>query len=406
MSGLDLRFRALLLSRLKHLRHGRLVIRQGLQAWHFGNSDLASVEVIVVEPRFYRSVVLGGATGAGEAYQRGEWLCSDLVGLIRIVVQNASVLENMNSALSSAKRLFDSLKDSLRPNSLTGARSNIAAHYDLSNAFFSLFLDSNLMYSAALYPSQDATLDEASELKCRAACEKLQLTEQDHLLEIGTGWGGMALYAARHYGCRVTTTTLSREQYEYAAQRVYEEGLEERVTVLNKDYRELEGSYDKLISIEMIEAVGHRYFKQFFGKCAQLLKSDGLALIQAITLSHTRFEKEKNRSDFIRKCIFPGGCLPSSEVIIDGLRGAGAWQLVNLEDMTAHYARTLSDWRERFLGVLPEVRSLGFDDDFIRMWDFYLAYCQAGFEEREIFTVQLVFSGSRWRGISSPQLAY
>jgi cyclopropane-fatty-acyl-phospholipid synthase len=294
-------------------------------------------------------------------------------------------------------RLGLKLSHALKRNTRDGARKNISAHYDLGNDFFRLFLDPTMMYSAALFPTDKTTLEEASIAKLEELCQQLELTSGDHLLEIGTGWGGMAIHAARKYGCRVTTTTISREQYEYACARVREEGLQDRVTVLCEDYRNLRGSFDKLVSIEMIEAVGHDFYSSYFQRCSQLLKPEGKMVIQAITIADQRYAAARDSVDFIQRYIFPGGSLPSVSVIADHLARDTDMQMIHLRDITRDYALTLAHWRERFLQAQSAVRDMGFDQTFMRMWEFYLAYCEGGFRERIIGTVQLAFAKPGYR---------
>jgi cyclopropane-fatty-acyl-phospholipid synthase len=289
------------------------------------------------------------------------------------------------------------LAHSLNRNTRKGSRKNIAAHYDLGNDFFHLFLDPTMMYSAAVFDTSEATLEDASQAKLNEICLQLELTPDDHLVEIGTGWGGMAIHAATHYGCRVTTTTISREQYEYARQRVAELGLTDRITVLCEDYRNLTGQFDKLVSVEMIEAVGHQFYGNYFARCSALLKPSGKMVIQAITISDQRYRQARDTVDFIKRFIFPGGCLPSLAVIADHIARDTDMQIVHLRDITQDYARTLACWRERFTEQLEAVRRMGFDDHFIRMWEFYLCYCEGGFRERIIGTVQLSFAKPGYR---------
>lgn len=282
-------------------------------------------------------------------------------------------------------------------NTKEGSRNNISAHYDLGNGFFTLFLDQSMMYSSAIYPQCDASLAEAAEFKLQRVCEKLQLKPQDHLLEIGTGWGGLAIYAATHYGCRVTTTTISREQYDFACARIKSLGLEDRIKVLFDDYRDLQGQFTKLVSIEMIEAVGHEHYDQYFSTCSALLAPDGLMLIQAITIADQRYEQAKKSVDFIQRYIFPGGSLPSIAVIAESIKRNTDLTIVQMEDIGEHYAQTLKHWREAFLAKLEQVRAQGFDERFIRMWEFYLCYCEGGFMERSIGTAQLLFAKPGYR---------
>jgi cyclopropane-fatty-acyl-phospholipid synthase len=289
-----------------------------------------------------------------------------------------------------------------RRNTLKGSRRNIGAHYDLGNELFELFLDNTMMYSCGIFPHPQATLEEASETKLAHICKKLQLGPTDHVLEIGTGWGGFALYAAKHYGCRVTTTTISRQQYDYARQRVADAGLEDRITLLFDDYRQLHGSYDKLVSIEMIEAIGHRQFDTYFAKCSALLKAEGMMLLQSITIADQRYPAAKKAVDFIQRHIFPGGCLPSVAALSDAIARKTDMRIFHLEDIGPHYAATLHHWRERFLAGLEQVRRLGYPERFIRMWEYYLCYCEGGFRQQSIGAVQLLLikPGSRRQPLS------
>lgn len=385
----------ILFTRLTRLRVGHLKVEESGKTYTFGQADRDSpivAKIKIHDPAAYSKILFGGATGAGEAYMLNAWSSPELVEVIRLFVANKRYLSNMDSAWSWLKKNLHSLGGCLRINTLAGSRKNIAAHYDLSNDFFKIFLDRSLMYSSAMFPEADVSLDAASFIKLDHICNRLNLSTDDHLLEIGSGWGGMAIHAAKHYGCRVTTTTISEQQYELARERVAGEGLADRVTVLMQDYRELAGSYDKIVSIEMVEAVGHRYYGEFFSCCSRLLRPRGLMLMQAITTQDQRFEREKNKSDFIRKYIFPGGCLPSNEVIMKNIAGYTDMHLVGLEDITSDYAKTLAEWRHRFFAKIDEVKSLGFDDIFIRMWDFYLCYCEGGFRERVINTAQFLFA--------------
>jgi cyclopropane-fatty-acyl-phospholipid synthase len=322
----------------------------------------------------------------------GHWSCSDLVALVRIMVLNMDVLSMMDLRNAALRGVVERLGNLARRNSRDGARRNIAAHYDLSNDFFATFLDPTMMYSSAIFRDASQPLEEAAVAKLRHIGDRLELRPEDHLLEIGAGWGGMAEFAAREYGCRVTTTTLSREQYEFTLQRVRQAGLENRITVLMEDYRDLQGQYDKLVSIEMIEAVGHEYYRNYFEKCASLLRPDGLMLIQAITISDQRYDRARRKVDFIQRYIFPGGCLPSNSVIASHVARFTDMQIVGMEDITQDYALTLEHWRQRFLRQSRTISDAGFSDAFIRMWDYYLAYCQGGFMERVIHTAQFLIA--------------
>lgn len=380
---------------LTNVKVGHLCIEEEGALYCFGQPrEQASLvaHVLVERPWAYRYFVFGGSIGSGEAYMQGAWHSPDLTQVIRLMAANMAVVEQMDSGWSFTRSLAASLFHRFHSNSKSGSRRNIAAHYDLGNDFFSLFLDPNMLYSAAIYPDEHTSLHQASIHKLRHICQRLQLHSSDHLLEIGTGWGGMAIFAAKHYGCRVTTTTLSLAQYDFAREWVRREGLEARVTVLLKDYRELAGQYDKLVSIEMIEAVGHKFYPQYFAICNRLLTPSGLMLLQAITISDQRYTAASGSADFIQRYIFPGGSLPSLGVIGQHVAKHSDMQLVGLQDITLHYARTLAHWREAFTARLEDVKAQGFDETFIKMWEFYLCYCEGGFRERVIGTSQLLLA--------------
>lgn len=386
--------RSILFRKLRDLQRGRIVIHEGEQQHSFGddNSNALTAEVVVTDPAFYPTVVFSGSIGSAESYMQQQWHTPDLLTLVRVMVLNMSVLQKLDQGSLLLARLMNKMLHLRNRNTEEGSRKNIAAHYDLSNEFFASFLDPSMMYSAAIFHDASQSLHEASLNKLTHICERLQLQPQDHLLEIGTGWGAMAIHAAKYYGCKVTTTTLSQEQYDFACERVKAEGLQDRITLLLSDYRDLQGQYDKLVSIEMIEAVGHEYYSSYFSKCSSLLKPQGLMLIQAITISDQRYESAKRSVDFIQRYIFPGGCLPSNEVIARHVRKDTDMQIVGLEDITFDYALTLAHWRAGFLEKADQIESMGFSRSFIRMWDFYLAYCQGGFMERVIHTAQILMA--------------
>jgi cyclopropane-fatty-acyl-phospholipid synthase len=392
--------RQLLLALLGRLHRGSLLLVEDNTEQVFGEPrQYAAVQATIVirDPAAFTMVLGGGSLGAGEAYMQGLWESPDLLQVIRLFVLNMDLLNRMDSSGSWPRRIAARVFHLLRRNTLQGSRANISAHYDLSNDFFKLFLDPTMAYSAAIYTPETTTLQQASENKFRHICQRLQLKPADHLLEIGTGWGGLAIHAARHHGCRVTTTTLSKEQAAHARAWIEREGLADRITVLEQDYRELTGQYDKLVSIEMIEAVGAEYYAGYFRQVSGLLKSNGLALIQAITISDQRFADSLGNTDFIKRYIFPGGQLPSNAVIAGHVASDTDMQLIGLEDITHDYARTLRAWRESFQAVLPEVRRLGFDETFIRMWRFYLCFCEGGFMERVIHTGQFLMAKPDFR---------
>jgi len=384
-----------LLKALAQLESGRLVIEDNGEVYEFGEpADSAEViaHISVHHPSIYRALMFKGSIGAGEAYMLGAWSSPNLVNVIRLFTINIDMLNNMDNQSSIGHKISSKLFHVMNANTLTGSRKNISAHYDLGNNFFSLFLDPTMMYSSAIFPHEEASLEEASLFKLDSICRKLQLSADDHLVEIGTGWGGLAIHAAKNYGCKVTTTTISKEQYAFACEAVKREGLEDKVTLLLEDYRDLTGKYDKLVSIEMIEAVGHEYYESYFEKCSSLLKPEGLMLIQAITIADQRYEYAKKSVDFIQRYIFPGGCLPSNEVIANCVSKKTDMQIVNLHDIGFDYAKTLAEWRKRFFSQMDEVVSMGYDDVFCRMWEFYLCYCEGGFSERAISTAQIVFA--------------
>jgi cyclopropane-fatty-acyl-phospholipid synthase len=396
--------RDLCLRVLANIKTGSLTLHDGSETFRFGSTEDADqphAEVHVHDRALYRQMLSGGSIATGEAYMQGTWTSPDLVAVMRLFSANLATLDMIESGQSWLATLGLKLSHALNRNTRTGSRKNISAHYDLGNDFFKLFLDPTMMYSSALFPSADASLEEASIAKLDELCRQLELRSEDHLLEIGTGWGGMAIHAARHYGCRVTTTTISRQQYEYACDQVQQAGLQDRVTVLCEDYRNLTGRYDKLVSIEMIEAVGHAFYSNYFQRCSALLKPEGKMVIQAITIADQRYDAARRSVDFIQRYIFPGGCLPSVAVISDHLARDTDMQMVHLRDITADYALTLAHWRERFMAVQETVLRQGFDRSFIRMWEFYLAYCEGGFRERIIGTVQLAFAKPGYRFASS-----
>jgi cyclopropane-fatty-acyl-phospholipid synthase len=392
--ALDRALRARLMERLRDLRHGRLVIEDARGRMTLGRGGAAGLcaHVRVDDPALYRALATSGAVGSGESYIRGHWRCDDLVALMRLLVRNRDLLDGLEHGSARVGGWLLRAWSALKPNTRRGSREHIAAHYDLGNEFFSLFLSPDLMYSAALWAGDDDTLEAASTRKLDAICTSLALCPGDRVIEIGTGWGGFALHAARRYGCHVTTTTISREQHALARERVAAAGLTDRVTVLLEDYRDLKGRYDKLVSIEMIEAVGARYLETYFAKVGALLEPRGLALLQAITIEDHRYERALREVDFIKRYVFPGAFIPSVSAMLEAKRRVTDLNLVHFEDFALSYARTLEVWRKRFLAQRAEVRRLGFDDQFIRLWEFYLAYCEAGFREGSIGVAHLKFA--------------
>ncbi|WP_201194408.1 SAM-dependent methyltransferase [Pseudomonas fluorescens] len=385
--------RRCVLRQLAHLKHGQLVIVEDGERLVFGSTGHSLLgEIQILDPAAWGLVASNGSIGAGEAFIHGYWSSPDLTAVVRVFVSNLEVLDALEGGLATLGRPLVQGLHWLNRNTREGSRKNIAAHYDLGNDLFEQFLDPTMMYSAAQFRSPEDSLEQAQLNKLERICQKLDLKPSDHLLEIGTGWGSMALYAAQHYGCNVTTTTLSKEQYAYTARRIEALGLQDQVTLLLKDYRDLTGQYDKLVSIEMIEAVGHRFLPVYFKQCAHLLKSNGLMLLQAITIREQRYEQARNNVDFIQRYIFPGGALPCVQKMLEIVSRDTDMNLLHMEDFGLHYARTLRLWHENFRRAQGRLSELGYDDGFLRLWEFYLCYCEGGFLERTIGTAQLLLA--------------
>nr|WP_167356314.1 cyclopropane-fatty-acyl-phospholipid synthase family protein [Acinetobacter kyonggiensis] len=385
----------LVLRSLLKLRHGQIIF-QGVWNGFVGDSIELSVVVRVHNKQLMELIFKNGVLGAAEGYIRGYWSTDHLVELIQILARNRDVLDKLNqNIISQASQFFLKAWYKTRKNSIDGSRKNIADHYDLSNEFFKLFLDPSLMYSSAVFQEPSMSLEQASNYKKELICQKLQLKPMDHLVEIGSGWGGFAIYAAQNYGCKVTTITISQAQYDEAVARVEAAGLAHRVDVQLKDYRLLEGKFDKLVSIEMIEAVGEAYLSTYFKQCHNLLKPKGLALIQAITIEDARYKKALNTVDYIKRYIFPGSFIPCVSVLTQ-TASEQQLRLKHLEDIGQSYAQTLHFWRKNFLAAREQVLALGFDENFIRMWDFYLCYCEGGFKEGVISDVHMLFEVSAY----------
>lgn len=378
------------------VRDGYIEVEDGPERFVIGDENAAlRTSIQVRHPAFYRSVIRGGVVGAAEAYMDGAWTCSDLTALIRIIQRNEDALRTLDSGWARFAAPIRKAIHRLRRNTRIGSKRNIAKHYDLGNDFYRLFLDETMTYSSGYFERTDATMSEASIAKIDRLCRMLRLEASDHLVEIGSGWGAFAIHAAGTYGCRVTTTTISREQFVYAAERIREAGLEDRIELLFKDYRDLTGTYDKLVSVEMIEAVGYEYFDDYFAQCSRLLKPEGLMAIQAITTADQRFETGKKDVDFIKRYIFPGGCLPSIASMADSVTRATDLRLIGLDDIAPHYAETLRRWRMRFDENRAAIRALGYDERFLRMWEFYLRYCEAAFDEHYTAVVHALFAKPR-----------
>jgi len=399
---LDRLLRTRLLEQMRALRDCQLTIIDNLGESVLGHPAQNSADTLratlrVHDPAFYRAVAGNGSVGAGEAYIDGHWDCDDLLALIRVLVRNRDLLDAMETGLARFGGIVMRAWHALRRNTRRGSRNNIAAHYDLGNDFFGTFLDDKLMYSSAIFASADESLDVASTRKLDRICRKLALCADDRVVEIGSGWGGFAVHAARNFGCHVTTATISRAQYDMVRERVQSAGLEGRVDVRLEDYRDLRGRYDKLVSIEMIEAIGHQYLQTYFAKVGSLLQPDGLALIQAITIEDHRYSQALRAVDFIKRHVFPGSFIPSISAMLGAAARSSDLKLSNLEDIGPSYAWTLAAWRKRFHQARAEIRALGHDERFLRLWDFYFTYCEGGFLERSIGTVQMLLAkpGSR-----------
>jgi cyclopropane-fatty-acyl-phospholipid synthase len=382
-------YKKIIHQRLSQIKDAHIIIKDGKSINKYGKPGNLSAKINILDTVFYKNIILGGTIGASESFIRGEWSSPNLTNVIRVLARNTEAQDKLENLFTLLSQPFLKVMHKLNENSVRGSKKNISRHYDLSNDFFSLFLDKNMMYSSAIYKSRKTSLEDASTNKLDVICKKLNLKKTDHVIEIGTGWGGFAIYAAKNYGCKVTTTTISIEQYKFAKQKIKEAGLGKKIKVLLKDYRLLKGQYDKLVSIEMIEAVGYQFYDEYFKIIGQLLKNDGEALIQAITIKDQRYSKAIQSVDFIQKYIFPGSCIPSITAIQNSLTSSTDLVINDIRDIGHHYARTLADWRKRFLKNKLEIRKLGFDDKFLRMWLFYFAYCEGGFEEKVISDIHL-----------------
>ena len=386
--------------KLNDLIEGHIHVSDGGETFSFGDvkSDL-KVNVDIHSQEFYVMAGSGGALGIAEAYILGYWSADDVVMLMRILLKNRSIILSINNGFAKFLNPVNKMIHRSRQNTLKGSKENILAHYDLSNDFYKLWLDPTMTYSCAYFNDPDVSLEEASIEKLDRICRKLNLSNDDNILEIGTGWGSFSIHAAKKYGCNITTTTISVAQYQYARSRVVEEGLESKITVVNKDYRKIHGLYDKIVSIEMIEAVGYEFIPEYFKKISSLLRPNGLMALQGITYNDQNFDTYKDSVDFVKKYVFPGSCLISVSQIIDVVKDKTDLSMIDMEDITRHYAETLSRWRKNFIGVIPQIKQMGYSQAFINMWEFYLLYCEAGFLERNIGDVQLVFAKSGARDV-------
>jgi len=390
---LDRMAKKIMLSKLASLKDGEVILSDGDESYHFGGKSercSQSVRIRVRHRAFYSDIVFGGSIGAGEAYMAGFWDVDDLTALIRIFAINQDLMDGMEVGLATLTRPLQKGLHWLNRNSHRGSRKNISAHYDIGNDLFGLMLDESMMYSSAIFEHPEMSLHDAQIHRLNRICEKLDLKPSDHLLEIGTGWGGLAIHAAKHFGCRVTTTTISKEQYKLAKDRVRDAGLEKQITILLEDYRNLQGQFDKLVSIEMIEAVGHQFYDTYFKQCGKLLKPNGLMLLQAITIADQRYESAKRSVDFIQRYIFPGSCIPSVTAMLESITRSSDMRLFHLEDIGPHYATTLRKWEENVEANRKAILKMGYSKEFLRMWKFYLNYCEGGFMERVIGDAHLL----------------
>ena len=390
--------RSLVFRQLKKIDTGYISIQEGNKKFSFGKKGNLSAHITVHDPRFYGALAFGGSIGVSEAFMQKFWSVNDLTKLIRIMAINQNAMDQLESLFNVFLKPILRCLHYLNQNSVKGSRINISKHYDLGNDFFSLFLDSTMMYSSAVFKNPQDSLYQGSMHKLEMICQGLELNAQDHVIEIGSGWGGFAIYAAQNFGCMVTTTTISKQQYLFVKQKIKDLKLTHKIKVLLSDYRHLKGQYSKLVSIEMLEAVGYQYYDTYFKVCSHLLKPDGIAFIQTITIADQRYEKAKHSVDFIQRYIFPGSCIPSLTALQNSITESSDLKIYQVRDIGDHYARTLALWRIAFFKRLSEVKALGFDDVFIRMWHFYLAYCEGGFKEKAISDIHLKLIKPDYRG--------
>jgi cyclopropane-fatty-acyl-phospholipid synthase len=382
-----------LLAKLGGLTNGRIELHENGRCHRFGQVSEGfpePVRVWVHADDFFADIAFGGSIGAGESFMAGLWDCDNLVDLMRIMTVNRRVLDSLDGGSAWLTKPLHRLFHLLHRNTVSGSRKNIQAHYDLGNDFFRLFLDDTLMYSSAIFPREGMSLKEGSIAKLERICQQLELCSDDHVLEIGTGWGGFAIHAASRYGCRVTTTTISDAQYQLAQQRVREAGLEHKITVLKEDFRNLQGQFDKLVSVEMIEAIGEANIGRFFDVCNRRLKAGGRMLLQAITIRDQIFDQYRKAVDFIQRFIFPGGFLPSTTLLSQQMGRHSSLRVQQVEDFGHDYARTLAEWRHNFDANAQAIEALGYSREFMRLWLFYFCYCEAGFSERATGVVQML----------------
>ncbi|MBK69063.1 MAG: SAM-dependent methyltransferase [Legionellales bacterium] len=390
---INLKIRNKLITKFKPFSYYKINFTDLWGNWIIGNGD-KSINVKIVNPDFYLMLFSSGSNGIANAYIRGFWECDDLYELFRGFVKNIKLIDTFETGSLKFGILKNRLVHFFSSNSKLGSKKNIQAHYDLGNDFFKLFLDDTMTYSSAIFESRNSSLKEASINKLDLICKKLNLNETDHVLEIGGGWGSFAIHAAQNYGCEVTTTTISEEQYRYMNQRFSKLNLNKKINLLNKDYRSLSGNYDKIVSIEMIEAVGDKFLGKFFSTCSKLLKSKGQMLLQSITMPDDRYPQYLKNTDFIQTYIFPGSCIPSLAAIKNSLKKHTNFTIYDIEDIAPHYSKTLLYWLQNFNKNESQIRKLGYDENFCRLWKYYLSYCAAGFQERYLGDLQILMNKS------------
>ena len=390
---INLKIRNKLITKFKPFSYYKINFTDLWGNWIIGNGD-KSINVKIVNPDFYLMLFSSGSNGIANAYIRGFWECDDLYELFRGFVKNIKLIDTFETGSLKFGILKNRLVHFFSSNSKLGSKKNIQAHYDLGNDFFKLFLDDTMTYSSAIFESRNSSLKEASINKLDLICKKLNLNETDHVLEIGGGWGSFAIHAAQNYGCEVTTTTISEEQYRYMNQRFSKLNLNKKINLLNKDYRSLSGNYDKIVSIEMIEAVGDKFLGTFFSTCSKLLKSKGQMLLQSITMPDDRYSQYLKNTDFIQTYIFPGSCIPSLAAIKNSLKKHTNFTIYDIEDIAPHYSKTLLYWLQNFNKNESQIRKLGYDENFCRLWKYYLSYCAAGFQERYLGDLQILMNKS------------
>tara|TARA_B000000557_G_scaffold5601_2_gene4552 strand:- start:1608 stop:2870 length:1263 start_codon:yes stop_codon:yes gene_type:complete len=385
-------FKKIILDKFSGLKNGFIKISDSDQIFHVGdkNSTLRC-EISINSDEFYVFIGSGGLLGACEAYALNFWETNKLDILIKIMINNKSLMSSIDSGIASIIKPINKFIHYRRQNTIIGSKNNILAHYDLSNDFYKLWLDKTMTYSCGIFKDNKTTLEQASIEKLDRICKKLQLSSDDHILEIGTGWGSFAIHAAKNYGCKITTTTISDAQYNYTKNKIKEEKLDKKINLINKDYRLIKGTYDKIVSIEMIEAVGHKNVPAYFRKVSELLKDNGIFVMQGITYNDQNFDTYKNSVDFINRYIFPGSCLISINQVSSSIKKYTNLIFVDLDDITEHYVTTLQLWRKNFFDKIDKIKDLGFSNSFVKLWEFYFVYCEAGFAEKNIGDYQFTF---------------